>query len=188
MSEPTGPSNRFDPSTAFYAWVGASDLALEAARKAAAEVQTQLEGARLQLRDLQKDPKGAVDQARSRVQSQLDTAARQLEQRAAELRTNLGGLVDWDGLAARGHRVVGKGGATAAGPTSGPAPTPDPGPPAGTGPDTFPTGPSGSSSSGPGTTGPGTTGPGTTGPATTGPATTGPGPQGDLGGPEEPLV
>jgi len=110
MSEPTGPSNRFDPSTAFYAWVGASDLALEAARKAATEVQTQLEEARLQLRDLQRDPKGAVDQARTRVQAQLDTAARQLEQRAAELRTHLGSRVDWDALAARGHRVVGKGG------------------------------------------------------------------------------
>ena len=121
MSEPTGPSNRFDASTAFYAWVGASDLALEAARKAAAEAQTQLEEARLQLREFQKDPKGAVDQARSRVQTQFDTAARQLEQRAAKLRTNLGGLVDCDALAARGHRVVGGSGTTAAEPTSGPA-------------------------------------------------------------------
>lgn len=110
MSEPTGPSNRFDPSTAFYAWVGASDLALEAARKAAAEVQIQLEEARLHLRDFQKDPKGVVDQARTRMQTQLDIAARQLEQRKADLRNNLGGLVDWEALAARGHRVVGKGG------------------------------------------------------------------------------
>ena len=118
MSEPTGPSNRFDPSTAFYAWVGASDLALEAARKAAAEVQTQLEEARLQLKDLQKDPKGAVDQARTRMQAQLDTAARQLEQRAADLRNNLGRVVDWEGLAVRGQRIVGKGESPAASPAA----------------------------------------------------------------------
>lgn len=109
MTEPTGPPSRFDPNTAFYAWVGASDLALEAARKAAAEVQSQIEEARAQLRDLQRDPKSAVGHARSRIQGQLDTAARQLEQRATELRTNLGSLVDWDGLAARGQRVVRKG-------------------------------------------------------------------------------
>ena len=131
MSAPTGPSNRFDPSSAVYAWVGASDLALAAGRTAAAEVQTPLEEARAQLRDLQKDPKGAVDQARTRMQTQLDAAARQLEQRAADLRSNLGAMVDWEALAARGQRVVGKGEPGAEGPatdvpTAGPAPEESP--------------------------------------------------------------
>lgn len=90
---------RFSPTKPFYAWVGASDLALEAIRKGAADLQLQLEG---RLNALQADAKALPERTQARLVELRTQLRTQLAETLVERRPT------FDELAARGHSVVAK--------------------------------------------------------------------------------
>lgn len=67
-------SSKFDATSPLYAWVGAGELAVETLRKAALDLQAQLDTARA------KSPK-SVDEARERLAGRLDTLAKDAQSR-----------------------------------------------------------------------------------------------------------